>query len=249
MFHGMSDEDVHDVIEALARVMSQYGKSHVWRIDLSQKIGETPQISQWTGDFGRAYTDRNTLNATQLDTLYQTNYGITRRRVNETFLEHIPRDVRILEVGCNCGNQLLQLQEMGFTNLWGAEIQSYALESARARTCGIHLGQGSALDLPYEDGYFDLVFTSGVLIHISPVDLPVALDEIHRCAKTWIWGLEYYAPETTEVNYRGHDDLLWKMDYVKCYLDRFSDLELVREQRLPYLNSSNVDTMYLLKRK
>jgi hypothetical protein len=39
------------------------------------------------------------------------------------------------------------------------------------------------------------------------------------------------------------------MDYVKRYLERFSDLELAREQRLPYLNSANVDSMYLLKRK
>jgi pseudaminic acid biosynthesis-associated methylase len=129
------------------------------------------------------------------------------------------------------------------------EVQSYALASARARVPGVQLAQASALDLHYEDGYFDLVFTSGVLIHISPADLPRALDEIHRCARTWIWGLEYYAPQVTEVNYRGHEDLLWKMDYVKGYLDRFGDLELVQEQRLPYLNSTNVDTMYLLKRK
>jgi pseudaminic acid biosynthesis-associated methylase len=216
---------------------------------LSQTIRQTPQTNQWTGDFGRAYTDRNTLDRRELDSLYQTNYGITRSRMNESFLEEIPRDARILEVGCNCGNQLRVLQEMGFSRLWGAEVQSYALESARARTQGVQLAQASALDLPYEDGYFDLVFTSGVLIHISPVDLPTALDEIHRCTKTWIWGLEYYAAEVTQVNYRGHDDLLWKMDYVKRYLDRFGDLELIREQRLPYLNSSNVDTMYLLKRK
>lgn len=216
---------------------------------MSQTIRQTPQTSQWKGDFGRAYTDRNTLDRRELDSLYRTNYGITRNQLNASFLEKIPRDVRILEVGCNCGNQLRVLQEMGFASLSGAEVQSYALESARARTQGIQLVQGSALDLPYEDGSFDLVFTSGVLIHISPADLPVALDEIHRCAKTWVWGLEYYASEVTQVNYRGHDDLLWKMDYVKRYLDRFDDLELVREQRLPYLNSSNVDTMYLLKRK
>jgi pseudaminic acid biosynthesis-associated methylase len=216
---------------------------------LSQAIRQTPQTSRWTGDFGRAYTDRNTLDRGELDSLYRTNYGITRSQLNESFLETIPRDTRILEVGCNCGNQLRVLQEMGFTSLSGAEVQSYALESARARTQGIQLSQASALDLPYEDASFDLVFTSGVLIHISPVDLPAALDEIHRCAKTWIWGLEYYAPEVTEVNYRGHDDLLWKMDYVNRYLDRFGDLELVREQRLPYLDSSNVDTIYLLKRK
>ncbi len=216
---------------------------------MSQRIRETPQTSQWTGDFGRAYTDRNTLSGKELDSLFESSFGVTRRQLNENFLVDISRDARILEVGCNCGNQLLLLQEMGFTNLWGAEVQSYALESARVRTHGVQLAQASALGLPYEDSYFDLVFTSGVLIHISPADLPRALDEIHRCTKIWIWGLEYYAPEVTQVNYRGHDDLLWKMDYVKRYLDRFGDLELLREQRLPYLNSSNIDTMYLLKRK
>jgi pseudaminic acid biosynthesis-associated methylase len=218
-------------------------------VNVKQGTAETPQKTRWAGDFGRDYTDRNTLSGTQLDSLYLTNFGIPRSQLNETFLEDIPRDVRILEIGCNSGNQLLLLQEMGFTNLWGAEVQSYALELARARVQGAQLSQSSALDLPYEDGYFDLVFTSGVLIHISPVDLPRALGEVHRCARTWIWGLEYYAPEVTEVNYRGHDDLLWKMDYAKRYLDSFADLELVREQRLPYLNSSNVDAMYLLKRK
>ena len=219
------------------------------RVDLNQGIAETPQKKSWAGDFGREYTDRNTLSGAQLDSLYRENYGITRRQLNEAHLADVPRDARILEVGCNSGNQLLLLREMGFTSLWGAEVQSYALELAKARLPDAQLSHASALDLPYEDADFDLVFTSGVLIHISPADLPRAMDEIHRCSKTWIWGMEYYAPEVTQVNYRGHDGLLWKMDYVKRYLDRFDDLELVREQRLPYLNSSNTDTMYLLKRK
>ncbi|MGB6811650.1 MAG: hypothetical protein WBE23_02050, partial [Candidatus Sulfotelmatobacter sp.] len=96
---------------------------------MSQRTRETPQTSQWTGDFGRAYTDRNTLTTKELDSLYWRNHGVTRRELNERFLQPIPRDARILEVGCNCGNQLLMLQEMGFTNLWGVEVQSYALES------------------------------------------------------------------------------------------------------------------------
>jgi pseudaminic acid biosynthesis-associated methylase len=216
---------------------------------LKQCPRETPQIGRWTGDFGRAYTDRNTLSGKELDSLYQTNFGIARSRLNESFLEEIPRNARILEVGCNCGNQLLLLQEMGFTNLWGAEVQSYALGLAKTRIQCAQLAQASALNLPYQDAYFDLVFTSGVLIHVSPADLAFALDEIHRCARNWIWGMEYYAPEVARVNYRGHDDLLWKMDYAQGYLDRFGDLDLIREQRLPYLNSANVDTMYLMKRK
>ncbi len=66
-----------------------------------------------------------------------------------------------------------------------------------------------------------------MLIHISPYDLPLALDEIHRSSRTYIWGMEYYAPEVTEVSYRSHSGLLWKMDYAGLS-ERFADLELVR---------------------
>jgi len=61
--------------------------------------------------------------------------------------------------------------------------------------------------------------------------------------------LEYYAPELTEIPYRGHRNLMWKTDYAQLYLKSFSDLELVLEERLPYLTDSNVDTMFLLRRK
>ena len=93
------------------------------------------------------------------------------------------------------------------------------------------------------------MFTSGVLIHIAPSDLLAALDEIHRCTKQWIWGLEYYAPQMTDVVYRSHSNLLWKADYARLYLQRFADLELVREDRLSYLDNDNVDTMFLLRRE
>jgi pseudaminic acid biosynthesis-associated methylase len=210
---------------------------------------ETAQMSVWKGDFGRAYTDRNTLDSEGLARLYRGNYGIGRREINQTFLQDIPREATFLEVGCNAGNQLLLLREMGYTNLAGVELQPYAMEIARARLPGAALAQGSALALPHEDASFEVVFTSGVLIHISPDDLPRAMDEIHRCAKSYIWGLEYYWPEVTEISYRKHSGLLWKMDYARRYLERFSDLELVREQRLPYLENANVDTVFLLRKK
>ncbi len=192
----------------------------------------TDQTREWTGSFGREYTDRNTFAPAELDALYDRNYGITRRALNRRFLEGIPRCAHILEVGCNVGNQLLVLQEMGFTNLYGIEIQSYALELARSRVPDVKFTQASVLAIPYPDQNFDLVFT-----------------EIHRCAKTWVWGSEYYAPRMTEVSYRGHDSLLWKTDYAQLYVERFPDLELVSEQRLRYLENENVDTMFLLRRQ
>jgi pseudaminic acid biosynthesis-associated methylase len=210
---------------------------------------ETQQTTVWKGDFGREYTDRNTFDLEALDQLYRKNFGIVRREINEKSLRDIPKGASFLEVGCNTGNQLLLLRHMGYSNLSGVELQPYALEIARHRLPGAALKLGSALALPHADASFDVVFTSGVLIHIAPRDLPQVLDEIHRCARTYIWGMEYYAPAVTEVNYRDHRELLWKMDYARRYLDRFPDLELVREQRVPYLENANVDTVFLLKKK
>src|SRR5260370_14742564 len=191
---------------------------------------KTVQAQVWAGEFGRAYTDRNTLDVEGLNVLWYGNYGITRREMNRIFLEDIPKDASFLEVGCNVGNQLLQLQQLGYTNLSGVEIQSYAVEVAKSRVRNVSFRQGSVLALPYENDSFDVVFTSGVLIHIAPYELPHAMEEIHRCAKTYIWGAEYYAPDVTQVNYRSHERLLWKMDYSKQYLGHFKDMDLVREQ-------------------
>lgn len=209
----------------------------------------TQQSAVWTADFGREYTDRNTFDPGVLDELCLKNYGVSRRQINETTLQGIAKTASFLEVGCNTGNQLLLLRKMGYENLSGVELQPYALEIARRRFPGASLQQGSALDLPHPDSAFEVVFTSGVLIHISPDDLPRAMDEIHRCAKSYIWGFEYFSAEVAEVRYRGHDGLLWKMDYARKYLERFADLELVRQTKLPYRENANVDAAFLLRKK
>lgn len=215
----------------------------------SNESAETAQMQVWQGEFGRAYTDRNTLDVEDMNALWFANYGITRREINQLFLQDIPKDASFLEAGCNVGNQLLQLQEHGYTNLSAIELQSYAVEIAKSRLRNVVIKQGSALVLPYENNSFDVVFTSGVLIHIAPEDLPRAMSEIHRCAKTYIWGAEYYAPDVTSLNYHGHEKLLWKMDYARRYLECFNDVELVREQHLSYLENQNVDTVFLLRKR
>lgn len=223
-------------------------------VDLTYKFGEkimketTEQIHTWTGTFGKEYTDRNTLTLEQMGELYKKNYGVSGTKVFEEFVGGLGRSIKILEVGSNIGNKLLVLQRMGFKNLYGIEINSYAIEQAKANTKGINIVQASAFDIPFKDGFFDLVFTSGVLIHIAPQDIEKSLREIYRCSREYIWGFEYYADTYTEVRYRGHDNLLWKTDFANLYLNLFDDLELIKEKRLKYLDSTNVDTMYLLKK-
>ena len=208
----------------------------------------TPQVAAWTDEFGIEYTDRNALSTEQLDASYREKYGISRTELNQAFVGGMHRSVRVLEVGSNVGNQLLMLQQMGFKRLYGIEVQPYAVELSKTRTKGINIIEGTAFDIPFKDSYFDLVFTSGVLIHISPSDIAAAMTEIHRCTREYVWGFEYFADRYTKVAYRGHTDLLWKADFAKLYLQRFNDLALISERRIRYSHSEDVDSMFLLKR-
>jgi pseudaminic acid biosynthesis-associated methylase len=210
---------------------------------------ETREGEQWSGEFGRQYSERNLLDPPDLDQMYRRKYGVTRAALNRDFLADIPRSASILEVGCNLGNQLILLKQMGFENLTGIEIHKDIVKEAQSRVPWAKVMEGSALKVPFDDASFDLVFTSGLLIHISPQNLPVAMKEIYRCAKNWIWGFEYHAPQMTEVPYRGHSELLWKADYAQLYTESFPDLELVAERKLSYLENDNVDLMFLLRRK
>jgi len=209
----------------------------------------TRQMTEWGGDFGRAYTDRNKLNADEMDALYEKTYGLSRTALNKRFLSDIDQSARILEVGSNIGTQLALLRRLGFDHLCGAELQGYAIALAKTLTPSINLVRATAFEIPFGDGSFDVVFTSGLRIHIHPSDLHDALKEIHRCSQRYIWGLEHCANECIEVMYRGKPDLLWNTDYAATYLRLFGDLELVKEERFGYADSDRVDAMFLLRKK
>jgi len=208
-----------------------------------QKISK--QITKWKDKFGKEYTNRNALTLDELERMYENNYGLNRTELNNIFIGKFNRSIKILEVGSNIGNQLLLLQKMGFKNLYGIEINDYAVELSKQRTNNINVIQGSAYDIPFKNEYFDLVFTSGVLIHITPHDINLVLNEIYRCTKEYIWGFEYYEEKYTEILYRGKR----KANFAQLYLNLFENLKLIKEKKIKYLNNDNIDVMFLLKKK
>lgn len=209
---------------------------------------KTKQEEVWSGQFGAEYTDRNTYSFEEVEQFYRGLYGVTRTEMNGRFLDGLKPE-RILEVGCNTGNQLLVLQTNGFRNLYGVELMPYATQIAKKRLPEANIIQGSAFDLPFKDGFFDLVFTSGVLIHISPEDIGKVMTEIYRCSRRYIWGLEYFSENYTEINYRGNHNLLWKTNFATLYREKFPDLKLIKEERFKYLDGDNVDAMFLLEKR
>ena len=192
---------------------------------------ETAQTKVWTGKFGRDYTERNRFADDEaFNALYVKRYGQSRDAINQDWLSVVPRDSRVLEVGANIGNQLRALRRIGFRRLFGIELQRYCVEEAKRLNPEADIVEGSAFDIPFKDGFFDLVFTNNVLIHIAPGDIGRVLGEMHRVSRRWIWGFEYYAPEFTVIPYRGREDLLWKADYAALFREQFPDLKSLREQ-------------------
>lgn len=216
---------------------------------MTQIISGKEQIEQWAGQFGREYTERNPHTAEDVRKLYLERYGRTRVDMNSEFIEGLSREMKILEAGANVGTQLITLQEMGFKNLYGVELQEFAIEMAKQYSKNIHIIQGNILDIPFKDGYFDMVFTSGVLIHIDPNNLATVMNEIARCSKKYIFGFEYYSEARQEIYYRGNHNLAWKCDFAKEYLKNVPGLKLVKEKKYTYLHENHlVDTMFLLEK-
>ena len=212
---------------------------------------KTEQVKFWEGSFGKSYTDRNTLTHEAWNQAYVEKYGITKLELNNKLLEELPRDSKILEVGCNTGQQLEGLQRQGFTQLYGIELQWYAVEQARSLLNRVNVVQGSGFDLPFRDNYFDVVCTNGVLIHIAPDDLPRIMREMHRCSARYIMGFEYYAEQTQSIDYRGNQGFMWKADYAQLFQQHLPDLRLVRKEVVPYVTEAekgNEDCLYLLEK-
>lgn len=212
----------------------------------------TEQIKLWKSDFGKKYTQRNTCRSLEaFNKVYVERFGKTKSALINSFLEGVlDKESKILEVGSNIGYQLLNLQRAGYQYLYGIEIQRDAVEKGKKIHSGIDVIEGSALDIPFKDNFFDMVFTETVLIHFSPDQINQVLAEIYRCSRKYIWGFEYFAEQLTEIKYHGHERFVWKGDYSSKFLEQFSDLELVREERLEYLNEKGkFAAMYLLKKK
>ena len=176
---------------------------------------ETDQLALWRSDFGRSYTDRN-------DVEKPERIEVWRRILDGTGVHHA------LEVGCNVGWNLEYLRRVGVAELWGVEPQAYAVDKIRARWPELHVQVGTAFELPFPDASFDLAFTSGVLIHIGPDDLPRALDEMYRVSRRWIVAIEYDHPTEVEIKYRGHEHALWKRDHGAAWQRRFPALREVK---------------------
>ena len=173
-------------------------------------------MNQWAGRFGDRYIQRNK----QLSNFEYHNTD--RLEVTQSFFNDIPRDASILELGCNIGNIIKILKNMGFTDVYGIDVNEKAIKLVRRANPQYKFEQSSIASYS-PNRTFDLVYTSGVLIHQNPLFLPHIVEIMEELSSKWIFGFEYYAPKFEKIDYP-----------IPCYKGPYETLFHGRPERIEY---------------
>lgn len=197
-------------------------------------IAHTAQERNWMNEWGNSYTMRDIDSSRGgtwkgLEEDMRKNFGIISCDIYSLFLRQISRECRVLEIGCNRGHKLLLLQKLGFNNLYGIDINKYAVDISKKYIQNVNIIQESAFEIPFKNGYFDLVFTNGLLCFIHPLDIKKVLKEIYRCSNKYIFGVEMFHGdgyiERIRADMRNH---CWKGNFKGLYSTFFPNLKLIK---------------------
>jgi SAM-dependent methyltransferase len=142
----------------------------------------------------------------------------------ETFLQGFflgMPPVRVLDFGCGFGRHLRNLRQLPWLDLFGCDISPKMVEMTRQQL-GFADGEERIRQieprgrLPFEDAFFDVVFTSEVLIHVDLCDLATVLDELWRVSRSLILHIEN---SEVHASFRENDahDGCWRHDFRRAY--------------------------------
>jgi SAM-dependent methyltransferase len=161
------------------------------------------------------------------------------------------RSLRVLEVGCGPGVDLVQFARAG-ADAWAIDLTENAVRLSRQHLAtrgyprlAAQVQQASAEELPFPDASFDVVYSHGVLHHTP--DTEKAIGEVHRVLRprgeavimlynrhSWFYAL--HRVSKTNVEHRDGDPPI-----IRCYttaecrrlFERFSGPIEIHVDRLP----------------
>ena len=97
------------------------------------------------------------------------------RRLTRFGFPNLDKQSRIAEIFCGRGGGLVALERMGFSNIEGVDLSDTLLKEYRGPAT-MHLAD--CLDLPLEEGGYDIVIVQGGLHH-----LPEMTADLDRCLR------------------------------------------------------------------
>jgi spore coat polysaccharide biosynthesis protein SpsF len=186
------------------------------------KRKRTEQEDFWAGDFGDDYVRRS--EGAQDDTAEEVIANAVARFAR--IFRRIDILESICEFGANVGTNLKAIHKLFLSaRLGGVEINNLAVQQLK-NIAYVQTFESSILDFETNEQW-DLIFTSGVLIHMHPDILSEIYEKLYNNSRRYILIKEYYSPTPAEISYHGHSERLWKRDFAGEFLDMFSNTHLV----------------------
>ena len=162
-------------------------------------------MADWQGTFGDQYTMRNAELA-------------DRTKFFQRFLKY--EIVDAFEIGCNIGTNMKVLEKLGVEAV-GCDVNATAVNIALLNGLKAFL----ILDIP-PWGWYEFVFTVGVLIHQRTPELISMMKDMVRLSSRYVMFAEYVGDDE-EVPYRGERHALFKREFGRIFESLFPQAELV----------------------
>ncbi|EHJ94923.1 pseudaminic acid biosynthesis-associated methylase [Vreelandella boliviensis] len=176
---------------------------------------KTDQENFWAGKFGDDYIGRNSNNK-----IIASNTVLFSK-----IMDRVSNVDSILEMGSNIGLNIYALSNiMPDVSFDCVEINANAAASLLTlkEKLGIDINVFNESILDWKPiSRYDLVLLKTVLIHINPDELDSVYDKIFEASSKYIVFAEYYNPVPTEIEYRGHQDRLFKRDFCGEIMKKF----------------------------
>jgi len=180
---------------------------------------KTEQEEFWVGDFGDKYINRN-----RSDQYLASNLNFFSQ-----VLKRVGKISSVIEFGANIGMNLKAIK------LLYPEIKAKGIEINKeaSNELSLLIGEQNTFNTSIFDcdvsaiEKSDLSLIKGVLIHINPEMLSLVYDKLYEASSKYILICEYYNPTPVMINYRGHENRLFKRDFAGDILAVYKDLELI----------------------
>lgn len=147
------------------------------------------------------------------------------KHIVEYFLQHIAKESKVLDIGCGKGTAIRFMK----AKRPDLHIRGITLSPKEVEICrDLDVILGDMHILPYQDGFFDAIFSKDALEHtISP---PIAIAEMNRVLK--IGGKVFIVgPDESWIKDKQHIMVLNKLQLVElCHKCQFDCIESLMQQ-------------------
>ena len=133
----------------------------------------------------------------------------------------------IVECGCNIGRNIDFLKQINRDyDISAIDVNEKAINFVKEKYSISDSFVGRIEDASFKNNNYDLAFTMGVLIHVHPDELLATAKKVVDISKKYVLIGEYFNRTPTMIPYQGKENLLFKRDFGKYFLENF-DLEVI----------------------